>query len=176
MSKLNANAFAFVPGQAFRVPQPAAQVPPPPAPIERPEPAEAPAKPPTISLNIGGSKPVAPVPAPAPAVPAAAPTAPATSAAATPARVSSPTPETSGTSTPAKAPAATKASSKAQSGSSTTFSLERAKNDTAAVAQEVQNAVDEATLKDLFGNGMFRHIYDLDCTITTISRDQSRSI
>lgn len=43
-----------------------------------------------------------------------------------------------------------------QADSSATFSLERAKNDTDAVAEEVQNAVDEATLKDLYGNGASR--------------------
>lgn len=164
MSKLNANAFSFVPGQGFRLPsQPAAQGPPPPAPIERPAQAEAPAPAPTISLNIGGSKP-APPPAPAPAAPSApAPTAvksEAPSASATPVRPQSPVPQSSGTSTPAKA--ATKTAAKpaaAQGSSANAFTLERAKNDTTAIAQEVQNAVDEATLKDLYGNGTL-HCYE----------------
>lgn len=152
MSKLNANAFSFVPGQAFRVPQqPAAQGPPPPAPLERLPQTEAPPPPPTISLNIGGSKPVAP-PAPAPA----APPVQAPSATATPPRSQSPAPAaSSGTSTPSKQAAKPSAKSglAQQSGTATSFSLERAKNDTAAIAREVHSAVDETTLRDLYGNG-----------------------
>ncbi|CCM04045.1 uncharacterized protein FIBRA_06204 [Fibroporia radiculosa] len=140
MSKLNANAFSFVPGQTFRVPQQNTQ--PPPPPIERPPQTEAPAPPPTISLNIGGSKPATP-PAqkepPADASPSKQPEPhkPISAAAAHPAakpasRVESPA--------PAAAP------------SSKTFSLEKAKTDTAAIAQEVQAAADEQTLRDLFGN------------------------
>lgn len=154
MSKLNANAFTFVPGQ-FRAPQqPAAQGPPPPAPLERPAQTEAPPPAPTISLNIGGSKP--PAPAPAPSAPApAAPSSQPPSAAATPPRSQSPAPAaSSGASTPAKAAAkpAAKSTLSQSTGPTSTFSLERAKTDTTAVAQEVQNAVDEATLKDLYGN------------------------
>ncbi|EKM59127.1 uncharacterized protein PHACADRAFT_249364 [Phanerochaete carnosa HHB-10118-sp] len=157
MSKLNANAFSFVPGQAFRAPQqqPGAQIPPPPAPIERPPQTEAPAPPPTISLNIGGSKPAStPVTPAAPAAPASAPPSEVASATTTPSRPRSPAPAAgSGASTPAKAASKpTAKSSLSQASTADTFSLERAKNDTAAIAQEVQNAVDEATLKDLFGN------------------------
>ncbi|KAG8682196.1 hypothetical protein FRC09_016952, partial [Ceratobasidium sp. 395] len=68
MSGLNPGAFEFIPGQAFRLPRPAAPAAQPPAPIERPEPTEAPKPAPTISLNIGGARPPAPpvdVPAPA---------------------------------------------------------------------------------------------------------------
>ncbi|KIP09164.1 hypothetical protein PHLGIDRAFT_103128 [Phlebiopsis gigantea 11061_1 CR5-6] len=137
MSRLNANAFSFVPGQGFRAPQhPATQGPPPPPPLERPPQTAAPPPAPTISLNIGGSKSVAPAPAPAPAAPSSQ--SPASTA--TPPRAESPTPAaSSGASTPANGPA-------------TSFTLERAKNDTAAIAQEVQNALDETTLRDLFGN------------------------
>ncbi|RPD67335.1 eukaryotic polypeptide chain release factor 3 [Lentinus tigrinus ALCF2SS1-7] len=152
MSKLNANAFSFVPGQAFRVPQ---QQPaqPPPAPLERPPQTEAPAPPPTISLNIGGSKPAPPAstapsqtatvslniggskPAPSPAP---APSAP------TPAKADAPP-----AAEPAK-PAA--ASTPTPSASSKSFTLERAKTDAATIAQDVRNAVDEEVLKDLYGH------------------------
>ena len=47
MSRLNANAFSFVPGQGFRTPPQAAPAPTPPAPIERPVQTEAPPPPPT---------------------------------------------------------------------------------------------------------------------------------
>ncbi|CAL1701023.1 unnamed protein product [Somion occarium] len=149
MSRLNVNAFSFVPGQAFRTPQQApqpAQTPPPP--IERPVATEAPAPPPTISLNIGGAKPTPPAtPAPAP-VPSPAVTA---------VRAQTHTPPLSKPTPAAKLAQESTSSSavKAPSGSgtpSTTFTLERAKTDTAAIAQEVQNAVDEATLRDLFGH------------------------
>ncbi|GJE84079.1 eukaryotic polypeptide chain release factor 3 [Phanerochaete sordida] len=159
MSKLNANAFSFVPGQ-FRLPQQQpGQATPPPAPLERVPQTEAPAPPPTISLNIGGSKPTpAPAPAsaptPAPAAPTPAPHSEVPSATATPPRSQSPAPTAgSGSATPAKAaPKAAAKSGLSQGSSANTFSLERAKTDTTAIAQEVQNAVDEATLKDLFGN------------------------
>ncbi|KAJ7068240.1 eukaryotic polypeptide chain release factor 3 [Mycena amicta] len=100
MSKLNASAFAFVPGRGFA---------PPPPPVERPEQVEAPPPPPTISLNIGGPKP-APAPAPAPPAPAAAPT-------------------------PSK-----------------TFSMDRSKTDTSAIAHEVRNVADDSILEDLYGD------------------------
>ena len=148
MSKLNANAFSFVPGQAFRVPQQGQPAQPPPPPIERPPQTEAPAPPPTISLNIGGSKPAppatislniggpkpaaSPAPAPAPA-PAPVPSAPA----------SAPT---------VKASAPT-SSAPAASASTKAFTLDRAKTDTAAVAQDVRNAADDEVLKDLYGSG-----------------------
>ncbi|KAI0677087.1 eukaryotic polypeptide chain release factor 3 [Trametes maxima] len=157
MSKLNANAFSFVPGQRFTAPAQPAQ--PPLQPIERPPQTEAPPPPPTISLNIGGSKPApkpaaadAPAPSPPPTIslniggskPAAAPSANAAPA----------PPATSSASKPAVAkPAASEASSaKAAPVPSKSLTLERAKTDTSAVAHEVKNAVDEETLKDLYGH------------------------
>jgi len=136
MSKLNANAFSFVPGQ-FRAPQsPAQPAQPTPPPVERPPQTEAPAPPPTITLNIGGSKPAPPPASQAPPAPSEAP---------------KPAPSAS------SIPPATKAASRSESPApaaappSKTFSLEKAKNDTTAIAQEVQAAADEKTLQDLFG-------------------------
>lgn len=146
MSKLNANAFAFVPGQGFRVPQQAAEPSqPPPAPIERPPQTEAPPPPPTISLNIGGSKPAAP-PASQPAAPPSEAHKPAAPASSVPASVKSsgPAKSSSGSNSRSESPAP-------NAGSNKTFSLEKAKNDTAAIAHEVQTAADESTLHDLFG-------------------------
>ncbi|KAI0347123.1 eukaryotic polypeptide chain release factor 3 [Trametopsis cervina] len=148
MSRLNANAYSFVPGQGFRPPQvPAQPATPPPPPIERPEQAEAPRPPPTISLNIGGAKPAppaAPAPAPAPAA-VPAPSVPAPVSAAPPLATvpESSVPDSSNTPAPAASSGKT---------SKSTFTLERAKTDTTAIAEEVQAAVDEATLKDLYGN------------------------
>ncbi|KAI9001409.1 eukaryotic polypeptide chain release factor 3 [Trametes punicea] len=165
MSKLNVNAFEFVPGQGFRVPQqqPAQQPPQPPLqPIERPPQTEAPAPAPTISLNIGGSK------------PSPKPTPPSTRAPSPPPTISlniggskpSSAPSTNAPS-PAPAPAASK-SIPSDASSPKTFSkaspvpsnappsksltLERAKTDTAAVAQDVKNAADEEVLNDLYGH------------------------
>lgn len=129
MSKLNAGAFEFVPGRGFGAPQP--PQPPPPAPIERPEQTEAPRPPPTISLNIGGAKPTPPAPAPAPAA-----SAPAPAAAAPPAASIVKT-------APAAAP-------------SKTFSTEKSKTDTTAIAKEVRTVADDAVLEDLYGDGMYR--------------------
>lgn len=150
MSRLNANAFSFVPGQGFNTPQqPAQPQPPPPAPLERPEQTEAPRPAPTISLNIGGAKPAAPPAAPAPApeaaapAPAAAPPVPAPTTSAPPPK---PAPATSSKTEPAAS------STKAKTSAPNAFTLERAKNDTTAVAQEVKASVDEDTLKDLYGN------------------------
>ncbi len=146
MSKLNVNAFSFVPGQ-IRAPQKPAQAPaqPPPAPIERPPQTEATAPPPTISLNIGGSKPPAP-PAAAPNPKPAQPSATASNASV----AAAPKPAVAAvTKLAASAPTST---SQASQGS-TTFSLGRAKTDTIAIEREVQAAVDEATLKDLYGHG-----------------------
>ncbi|KAJ8522970.1 hypothetical protein ONZ45_g479 [Pleurotus djamor] len=124
MSRLNAGAFEFVPGKAFKLPgqspTPAAT---PGPPIERPEQTEAPPPPPTISLNIGGSRPPAP-PAPAP-VPAPA------------ASIPKPEPKTS--------------ISKAEI-TSKTFTTDKAKTDTNAIAQEVQAVADQSMLEDLYGN------------------------
>ncbi|EAU84760.1 eukaryotic polypeptide chain release factor 3 [Coprinopsis cinerea okayama7 len=129
MSKLNANAFAFVPGKSFAIPStPQPQAQPQPPPIERPEQTEAPKPPPTISLNIGGSKPTPPTPAQTPPPAQVQPQKPAD----------------------APKPAATV---KAGTGSSSkTFSTERAKTDTNAIAQEVKEAADKAVLEDLYGS------------------------
>ncbi|EIW61427.1 eukaryotic polypeptide chain release factor 3 [Trametes versicolor FP-101664 SS1] len=144
MSRLNANAFSFVPGQGFLPPrQPSQPEQPPLQPIERPAQTEAPPPPPTITLSIGGSKPapkpssrppsppptltIGSKPAPAPAPAAAKPAVPTASA--------KPSASPAPASTPAKS-----------------FTLERAKTDTAVIAQEVKNAADEETLKDLFGH------------------------
>ncbi|KAJ8482219.1 hypothetical protein ONZ51_g5483 [Trametes cubensis] len=132
MSKLNANAFSFVPGQAFRkLPAPAPTIS-----LNiggsRPPVDRAPSPPPTISLNIGGSK-------PAPAAPANAQSSAPTPAASKPA--------TSETKAAAKATA-----TPSQSASSKTLTLERAKTDTAAVANEVKSVADEEVLKDLYGH------------------------
>lgn len=104
---------------------PQAQQPPPP-PIERPEQAEAPAPPPTISLNIGGSKP-APVVAPPPP----------------PNKVDV-----------ASKPPTTKIT-KADPSATKTFTTEKAKTDTNAIAQELKNAADQSVLEDLFGTSTF---------------------
>ncbi|KZP32925.1 hypothetical protein FIBSPDRAFT_907125 [Athelia psychrophila] len=134
--RLNAGAYEFVPGKGF-VASATPDVPPP-APLERPEQTVAPPPPPTISLNIGGSKPnppVAPTPSPTP-VPAAAP-----SPAATP---SAPAATSTNPSPPKQAPA-TPAPSK-------TFTTEKAKNDTLAIAREVQTAANATVLQDLYGD------------------------
>ncbi|KAL6299713.1 P-loop containing nucleoside triphosphate hydrolase protein [Sparassis latifolia] len=145
MSKLNANAFSFVPGQAFRVPQPAQPSPPPPQPIERPPQTEAPAPAPSITLNIGGSKPTPPAASPAPPVAAPSPvqpqSKPATPATSAPASVKS---LHSHSASPAPSTASSNVSTK-------TLTLEKAKTDTAAIAHEVQSVADENTLRDLFG-------------------------
>ena len=146
MSKLNANAFAFVPGQGFRVPQQSAEPSqPPPAPIERPPQTEAPPPPPTISLNIGSSKPALP-PTSQPAAPPSESPKLAAPASSIPASVKSsgPTRSSSGSNSRSESPAP-------NTGSNKTFSLEKAKNDTAAIAHEVQTVADESTLHDLFG-------------------------
>ncbi|KAH9938302.1 eukaryotic polypeptide chain release factor 3 [Fomitopsis serialis] len=156
MSKLNANAYSFVPGQSFRLPgqQSSQSSPAPTAPLERAPQTEAPPPPPTISLNIGGSKP-APLPPSKPAPPPASqpapppePSKPAAPASSIPASVKASTPAKSSSqpSSRSESPAPTAAPSK-------TFTLEKAKTDTAAIAQEVQRVADENTLKDLFGHG-----------------------
>ncbi|KAF4574646.1 peptide chain release factor GTP-binding subunit [Pleurotus pulmonarius] len=128
MSKLNAGAFEFVPGRAFKLPT-AAPAPSPGPPIERPEQTEAPAPAPTISLNIGGSKPLAPSPSQTP--PAKAPAAPK--------------PE----------PNVVKPS---RAEPSRTFTTEKAKTDTNAIVQEVHAVADQTILEDLFGEGMREHL------------------
>ncbi|GJE88346.1 TEF1 family protein [Phanerochaete sordida] len=94
-------------------------------PLERQPQTEAPSPPPTISLNIGASRPFS---LPAPPVGGI----PGSSAA------------------PGKGGIKAKADS-AQRPTPGSYSLDRAKNDTAVIAHEVRHAVDEATLKDLYG-------------------------
>ncbi|KAH9844156.1 eukaryotic polypeptide chain release factor 3 [Rhodofomes roseus] len=145
MSRLNANAFSFVPGQSFRLPgqQSSQSSEVPPAPIERAPQAEAPAPPPTISLNIGGPKP-APPPASQPPPPPEA-SKPAAHASSVPASVKASAPsKSSGSNSRSESPAPAAVPSK-------TYTLEKAKNDTAAIAQEVRTVADETTLHDLFG-------------------------
>lgn len=112
MSKLNAGAFEFVPGRPF-IPQHSQQ-----------QQSESSAPAPTISLNIGSSKP-ADGPAKPPSV---------------------------------SAPSKPKSESPAPHATSKTFSLEKAKTDTLAVALEVQEAADQAVLDDLFGQNPKEHL------------------
>ncbi|KAI0736210.1 eukaryotic polypeptide chain release factor 3 [Fomitopsis betulina] len=143
MSRLNANAFSFVPG-GFRAPQQAAEPSQPlPPPIERQPQTEAPPPPPTISLNIGGSK---PTPLPTLAAPPSDAPKPAAPASSVPASVksSAPAKSSSGSNSRSESPVP-------NAGSNKTFTLEKAKNDTAAIAREVQSVADESTLQDLFG-------------------------
>ncbi|THV08588.1 hypothetical protein K435DRAFT_740811 [Dendrothele bispora CBS 962.96] len=130
MSKLNAGAFEFVPGKSFVLPsniQAQAHNQPAPAPIERPELTEAPPPPPTISLSIGGSKP--------PAQPAQPPPTSAQIPQKSQADLKPSSKE------PAKAPA-----------SKPTYSLEKSKTDTHAIAEEVKASADQTILDDLYGN------------------------
>ncbi|VDC02078.1 unnamed protein product [Peniophora sp. CBMAI 1063] len=174
MSKLNAGAFEFVPRSVrpSQPPQTPAQPPSQPPAFVRQEESAPSAPAPTFSLNIGGSRPTPP-PAPAAAPPAfvrrddpASAPAPAPTislsiggskpAAPPPAAVAKPTP-------PPPAPAAAppsldsvpenKAAPKKDAAStSKTFTMDRAKNDTAAIAQEVREVADQAVLEDLYGH------------------------
>jgi peptide chain release factor subunit 3 len=141
MSKLNINAYEFVPGKGFRSPEPAQPAQPPLPPVERPPPPEVVVPPPTISLNIGGSKP------PPPIAPSAIPPA---------AQHSSSTPKST---TPAPAHASTPSSKPVSHSASPapprSFTLEKAKTDTAAIVQEVHKIADQELLKDLFGDGVY---------------------
>jgi peptide chain release factor subunit 3 len=130
MSKLNPTAFSFVPGQRFAVPQKQPQQPPFP-PIERPEQTEAPLPPPTISLNIGGTS---TPPTSSQIQPTYKPSPPAAQMVVEEAK-----------SAPLKPP---KTESK-------TFSLEKAKTDTNAIAQEVKTVADQAVVEDLYGNSSY---------------------
>lgn len=139
MSKLNPGAFSFVPGRGFVANDPPPQ--PPLAPFERQEQIEAPRPAPTISLNIGGSStPPAPRPAPA-AVPSPVPVAAAPVATAPPPVKAAPS------------PAVKIVKNDSASAPSKTFSTEKAKTDTSAIAAEVKALADQTTLEDLFGNG-----------------------
>ncbi|KAH7916098.1 P-loop containing nucleoside triphosphate hydrolase protein [Hygrophoropsis aurantiaca] len=136
MSKLNAGAFEFVPGRGFKVPQAAPATPPPP-PVERPPQTEAPAPPPTISLNIGGSKPAQAATPPPLTAPKPAPAAPVPSVASHSAASSHPVSHSA-----SPAPAAP----------NKVFSTEKSKSDTLAIAREVQAVADQEVLKDLYGD------------------------
>lgn len=125
MSRLNAGAFEFVPGRGFSVPEPKPPQPPLPEPIERPEVTVAPPPAPTISLSIGAPKPPPPT--------------------------SAPTPPPVQKKPEVKQPSVV--STKAAATPSKTFSMDKAKTDTTAIANEVQAAADKATLEDLYGNG-----------------------
>lgn len=128
MSKLNPGAFSFVPGRGL-VPQPSQN-----QPLERPEQTEVPRPAPTISLNIGGT----PSPsAPAPVTSATQVTQPERPS--RPPQGSEVPPQTKKT----DIPASTKISK--------TFTMERAKTDTNAIAQEVKAVADRAVLEDLYG-------------------------
>lgn len=144
-SRLNPGAFSFVPGQGFVTPQPSQSQPPPP--LERPEQTEVPRPAPTISLNIGGTPSSIPAPAPAPA-----PVIPATPVA----QLVKP----SRSEVPPNLPAQTKKTDiPASIKPSKTFTTERAKTDTNAIAQEVKTVADRAVLEDLYGTCK----YDSNC-------------
>jgi peptide chain release factor subunit 3 len=125
MSRLNAGAFEFVPGKAFKLPQDPAQ--PLPEPVERPEQAEAPAPPPTITLNIGGSR-SPPVPSTANPV----------------AQAHLPTPKAS---TTAKA---TSSSGSPAPPAPKVVTTEKIRSD--IVAHDI-HAVDDSVVNDLYGEG-----------------------
>ncbi|TCD70399.1 translation termination factor GTPase eRF3 [Steccherinum ochraceum] len=148
MSRLNANAFSFVPGQGFRPPQPAQPAQPAPPPVERPLQTEAPPPAPTITLNIGGSKPAAPTP-PAASTPRSESPAPAHPASVVKPAAPAPAPAPAAAPKEKESTPAPVASSAGQP--SSTFTLARAKTDTTAIAEEVKAAADESTLQDLFG-------------------------
>lgn len=138
MSKLNAGAFSFVPGRSFIPPQPSQNQPPPP--LERLEQIEVPRPAPTISLNIGGT-------------PSSSTPAPVTSAAPA-AQTAKPSRPLQGSEESSNHPSQTKKTDIPVSTSikpSKTFTTERAKTDTNAIAQEVKAVADRAVLEDLFG-------------------------
>jgi len=124
-SNLNAGASEFVPGRFNRNIQ---QLPLP------PQQTEAPLLPPTISLNIGGTKSTSVTPPP----PSSAPQL-TSQTTPTPPKIAVPKPqttlriETAGT-------------------ASKSFSTEKAKTDTSTVASDVKNAADLAVIEDLYGD------------------------
>ena len=129
MSKLNAQAFSFVPGRSLIPSQPSQTQPPPP--LERPEQTEVPRPAPTISLNIGGT--------PSPSTSAATPAA-------------KPSKSSQGSEVPSSLPSQTKKTdASAPIKHSKTFTTEKAKTDTNAIAQEVKAVADRAILEDLYG-------------------------
>ena len=136
MSKLNPGAFSFVPGRGVVAPQPSQnQLPPP---LERPEQTEVPRPAPTISLNIGGAPP---------------PPTPAPLTSATPVdQLEKPSGPSRGSDVPSSLPSQTKkADISASTKPSKTFTTERAKTDTNAIAQEVKAVADKEVLEDLYG-------------------------
>lgn len=154
MSGLNYKATEFVPGQ-FKYTPPVAAIPRPPEPVARAELETAPPPAPTITLNIGGSKPAQPPPASEdvsvnPSSAASQPSAPSKPPA--PSAQAAPKPKStvaSGTSTPTP--------------QNKTFTTERAKTDADKVLHDAKVAADQETLKDLFGDSayaiqsIFRH-------------------
>ncbi|KAJ7591091.1 P-loop containing nucleoside triphosphate hydrolase protein [Mycena floridula] len=111
-TKLNAGAFAFVPGRPFVIP---------------PKPEDSDPAPPTISISVSSN----PTPAPEPENQPAA---------------KQPQP------VPAVSSHATKIKSDSPAPPSKTFSLEKAKTDTQAIAEEVESVADKAILEDLYGH------------------------
>ncbi|KAI0030679.1 P-loop containing nucleoside triphosphate hydrolase protein [Vararia minispora EC-137] len=156
MSRLNAGAYEFVPGRGFRPPPQQHQGGPTPPPglqpFQREELPDAPppAPAPTISLKIGGTKPAPatasaskPAPQPAPPKPVAeepklAPVAEAEA---------KPTPAP-----PKKEAKKAEREKEKEAAGSKTFTMDRAKTDTAAVAQEVQTVAEQNVLDELYGN------------------------
>lgn len=145
MSKLNAGAFAFVPGKSLKPPTQSIHEP-------TPQPAQPSlpsldnlGPPQTISLNIGGSKPTPPgtPPVPQQSLPQKPP----------PPKTQTPTPKPDAP--PAPATAAVKLQPPGSNATpSKTFTLEKAKTDTTAISNELNAVADRDTLKELFGDGM----------------------
>ena len=142
MSKLNAGAFEFVPGKAFKAPtQPSAE------PAQQPVQPSLPSlgdPPQTITLNIGGPRPTPPATPPVSQQPELQQTPPPKPQSSTPKTSASPAPNTVTTKLPPPSSNAT---------SSKTYTLEKAKTDTTAIVNEVHTVADQDTLKDLFGDG-----------------------
>jgi peptide chain release factor subunit 3 len=160
MSKLNASAFEFVPGKRFapipqqqQQPQPQSQ--PPLPPFIRPDvPDTPPPPPPTISLNIGSSKP-SPAASPPPArdpEPARVPSVVSSPATKPQVQHTKAVPPSSSTSTPSRTPGSASPAPHSATSSSKTFTMGRAKTDTAAVAHEMAAVADQEVLDDLFGD------------------------
>ncbi|KAH9015032.1 eukaryotic polypeptide chain release factor 3 [Lactarius hengduanensis] len=124
MSRLNASAFEFVPGKRVSPPQQQPQSQQPPLPAFSPPPAAAVRDPEPVRAAQAAPPPVAKLPT-------------VQAKAAPPSSSSTPT-RTPGATSPAPA--------------SKTFTLGRAKTDTAAVAQEVATVADQEVLDDLFGD------------------------
>ena len=142
MSKLNAGAFEFVPGKSFKLPtqQPGE---PAPRPTQPPPPSLDDLGPPqTFSLNIGGPKVTTPEPPPVPqqSQPQKVPSSKT--------QTFTPKQDPSPATTVKVQPTSSNATS------SKTFTLEKAKTDTTAIATELNKIADQDALKELFGDGM----------------------